>query len=190
MMTSVFATATGIFATYLLLRALLFLTQDAKEPPTIENSIPFFSPMIQLWRKGSSYWNGPQSHFAQEQPLPQNRFWVPSMMGFSMLPVPQDEQSVEARWKSLAQLVHYRWLRGLLETLLDNEQISMRWFGGKARDARRGVRLYCNIRSEALDLGKRPLSSCVDLTPNEPLEQIRIIIIHEELALVYTMGIR
>ncbi|POS75528.1 hypothetical protein DHEL01_v206074 [Diaporthe helianthi] len=52
---------TGIFATYMLLRALLVLTQDAKEPRPIGTSVPFISPIIDLWRGGSGFWTGPQS---------------------------------------------------------------------------------------------------------------------------------
>lgn len=51
---------TGILAAYVLLRMLLNLTQDVKEPPAIGSTIPFISPAIDLWRKGSNYWKGPQ----------------------------------------------------------------------------------------------------------------------------------
>lgn len=52
--------STGIFALYLLLRAILVLTQDAKEPTPIGTSIPFISPIIDLWQGGAKYWTGPQ----------------------------------------------------------------------------------------------------------------------------------
>ncbi|KUI67723.1 Cholesterol 7-alpha-monooxygenase [Cytospora mali] len=61
-MISILATVfTGILAAYVLLRTLLNLTQDVKEPPAIGSAIPFISPAIDLWRKGSNYWKGPQS---------------------------------------------------------------------------------------------------------------------------------
>jgi hypothetical protein len=35
----------SVAATYVFLTALLHLTQDSKEPPAIETSIPFLSPL-------------------------------------------------------------------------------------------------------------------------------------------------
>lgn len=60
MISALAAISTGIFATYMLLRALLVLTQDAKEPTPIGTLIPFISPIIDLWRGGSSFWTGAQ----------------------------------------------------------------------------------------------------------------------------------
>lgn len=41
--------------TFVFLWALLHLTQDAREPQTIENAIPFLSPIIGMASKGSHY---------------------------------------------------------------------------------------------------------------------------------------
>ncbi|KAI1395821.1 cytochrome P450 [Hypoxylon fuscum] len=47
----------GLAATYLFLRFLLYLTQDAKEPPAIVTGIPFFGPLIGMARQKSGYYN-------------------------------------------------------------------------------------------------------------------------------------
>ncbi|KAI0880050.1 cytochrome P450 [Annulohypoxylon maeteangense] len=46
----------GIAATYLFLRFLLYLTQDAREPPAIETEIPFFGPLIGMFREKSHFY--------------------------------------------------------------------------------------------------------------------------------------
>jgi hypothetical protein len=38
----------GIAATYVFIRALLHLTQDAKEPPTVETTLPFIGPFLRM----------------------------------------------------------------------------------------------------------------------------------------------
>ncbi|KAI7778676.1 hypothetical protein LA080_001911 [Diaporthe eres] len=67
------AISSGIFATYMFLHALLALTQDAQEPTPVGTFIPFISPIIDLWRGGSSFWTGPQ-RFADYEP---RRSWLP-----------------------------------------------------------------------------------------------------------------
>lgn len=42
-------------ATYVLLVALLRLTQDAEEPPSISDAVPFVSPMINMASKGANF---------------------------------------------------------------------------------------------------------------------------------------
>lgn len=46
----------GLLATYLFLRFLLHVTQDAREPPTILTGIPFFSPVIGMIREKSRFY--------------------------------------------------------------------------------------------------------------------------------------
>lgn len=46
----------GILATYLFLRFLLHVTQDAREPPTIVTGIPFLSPLIGMMREKSRFY--------------------------------------------------------------------------------------------------------------------------------------
>ncbi|KAI0121937.1 cytochrome P450 [Daldinia grandis] len=47
---------TGIVATYIFLRFLLHLTQDAREPPAIEVGVPFFGPLIGMFREKSRFY--------------------------------------------------------------------------------------------------------------------------------------
>ncbi|KAK7959361.1 cytochrome P450 [Apiospora aurea] len=47
--------AVGLAAAYTLLRALLHFTQDTREPLSVENWIPFLSPMIAMGSKGSKF---------------------------------------------------------------------------------------------------------------------------------------
>ncbi|KAI1087193.1 cytochrome P450 [Rostrohypoxylon terebratum] len=47
----------SLATTYLFLRFLLYLTQDAKEPPAIVTGIPFFGPLIGMARQKSGYYN-------------------------------------------------------------------------------------------------------------------------------------
>ncbi|KAI1420760.1 cytochrome P450 [Xylaria sp. FL1777] len=57
-MWSLFTTAFGAVAvTYFFLQALLYLTQDAKEPPVIETAIPFVSPILGMGKRSSRYFN-------------------------------------------------------------------------------------------------------------------------------------
>ncbi|ROW08456.1 hypothetical protein VMCG_03180 [Cytospora schulzeri] len=61
-MPSIFVIAlSGLLSTYMFLRALMHFTQDANEPLAIDTSIPFISPIISMWRKGSKYWDGMQT---------------------------------------------------------------------------------------------------------------------------------
>lgn len=57
MFSSVTATVAGLATTYAFFWALLRWTQDASEPPTVENLIPFLSPIIGMIRKGSAFHN-------------------------------------------------------------------------------------------------------------------------------------
>ncbi|KAI0451597.1 cytochrome P450 [Xylaria acuta] len=51
------ATSFGcLVATYLFFRFLLRLTQDPKEPPTIETELPFLAPVLGMIRKKSQYY--------------------------------------------------------------------------------------------------------------------------------------
>ncbi|KAI0153311.1 cytochrome P450 [Xylariaceae sp. FL1272] len=50
------AACAGVFAIYLLALAVLRLTQDENEPPVIDSSIPFISPILSLMRNGYHYW--------------------------------------------------------------------------------------------------------------------------------------
>jgi hypothetical protein len=55
-MSSVFQIAVGFAAaTYVLLFALLRLTQDAKEPTSISDTIPFITPIINMVLKGGDF---------------------------------------------------------------------------------------------------------------------------------------
>ncbi|KAL7628400.1 hypothetical protein AAE478_002602 [Parahypoxylon ruwenzoriense] len=47
----------GLAATYLFFRFLLYLTQDAKEPPAIVTGIPFLGPLVGMARQKSGYYN-------------------------------------------------------------------------------------------------------------------------------------
>ncbi|KAI1108697.1 cytochrome P450 [Nemania sp. NC0429] len=46
----------GLAATYLFLRFLLYLTQDAREPPSIVNWMPFFSPLVGMIGEKSKFY--------------------------------------------------------------------------------------------------------------------------------------
>lgn len=46
----------GFLATYLFLRFLLHVTQDAREPPAIVTGIPFLSPMLGMIREKSRFY--------------------------------------------------------------------------------------------------------------------------------------
>lgn len=55
-MPSVLPVAVGVVAaTYILLFALLRLTQDAKEPASISDTIPFVTPIINMVSKGGAF---------------------------------------------------------------------------------------------------------------------------------------
>ncbi|KAI1503392.1 cytochrome P450 [Biscogniauxia marginata] len=55
-MPSTFTCVVGVVAaTYLFLLALLRLTQEAKEPPSISNTIPFITPILKMVSKGLIY---------------------------------------------------------------------------------------------------------------------------------------
>jgi hypothetical protein len=56
MATAVLTALAGAIALYCLAQILLRLTQDANEPPTLDISIPFISPMWNMTRKGYQYW--------------------------------------------------------------------------------------------------------------------------------------
>ena len=45
----------GLAALYILLRSLLTFTQDAREPPVLETTIPFVSPIIGMRKKARFY---------------------------------------------------------------------------------------------------------------------------------------
>jgi hypothetical protein len=55
MPSNVILLASGFAATYVFLRCLLALTQDAKEPPALETAIPFLSPVIGMRKKAKFY---------------------------------------------------------------------------------------------------------------------------------------
>lgn len=42
---------------YLLLHVLLHLTQDSKEPPTVNNAIPFLSPILGMTFKKAKFYS-------------------------------------------------------------------------------------------------------------------------------------
>lgn len=55
-MPSVAATAIGGFtAIYLFFRLILYLTQDAREPPAILTGVPFFGPLVGMIREKSNF---------------------------------------------------------------------------------------------------------------------------------------
>lgn len=55
-MSSMLPLVVGIVtATYVLLVALLHFTQDAKEPSSISDAIPFVSPIINMVSKGGNF---------------------------------------------------------------------------------------------------------------------------------------
>ena len=45
----------GLLLAYLFLWAVLYLTQDAREPPAVDTLVPFISPLTSLKREGSKY---------------------------------------------------------------------------------------------------------------------------------------
>jgi len=45
------AAVAGLAASYVFVWALLWFTQDAREPPIVENAVPFLSPIITMVRK-------------------------------------------------------------------------------------------------------------------------------------------
>ncbi|KAI1170183.1 cytochrome P450 oxidoreductase [Nemania sp. FL0916] len=47
--------AVGATGFYILIWALLRLTQDAREPPAVENAVPFLSPIVGMQKKGADY---------------------------------------------------------------------------------------------------------------------------------------
>lgn len=57
MLSNITATVAGLVGTYVLFWALLHITQDAREPPTVEDSIPFIGPIIGMMRRGSGFHN-------------------------------------------------------------------------------------------------------------------------------------
>lgn len=55
-MPSVAAIAVGGFtAIHLFLRLILHLTQDAREPPAILTGVPFFGPLVGMFREKSNF---------------------------------------------------------------------------------------------------------------------------------------
>lgn len=55
-MPSILPVAVGVAAaTYVLLVALLRFTQDAKEPTSISDTIPFVTPIINMASKGGAF---------------------------------------------------------------------------------------------------------------------------------------
>jgi len=51
------AAVAGIAALYVFLNALLYLSQDKREPKAVENSIPFLSPVLSMLKRKSAFWN-------------------------------------------------------------------------------------------------------------------------------------
>lgn len=45
----------GFIAIYVVLRLILHLTQDAREPPAILTSVPFFGPLVGTFREKSNF---------------------------------------------------------------------------------------------------------------------------------------
>lgn len=45
----------GVTAAYLFLRLILYLTQDAREPPAILTGVPFFGPLVGMIREKSDF---------------------------------------------------------------------------------------------------------------------------------------
>jgi len=50
-------TLVALLAVYVFAWVVLKATQDSREPPTIDSSIPFLSPLINLIAKGPRYFN-------------------------------------------------------------------------------------------------------------------------------------
>jgi len=46
----------GAVTAYLLLRALVRLTQDSREPPMVETTVPFISPILGMGSKKADYY--------------------------------------------------------------------------------------------------------------------------------------
>ncbi|GAP82419.1 putative cytochrome P450 oxidoreductase [Rosellinia necatrix] len=55
MISSVTAAVAGLASSYVFIWALLRLTQDSREPPTLEHDIPFLSPIVSMASKGSRF---------------------------------------------------------------------------------------------------------------------------------------
>lgn len=49
------AVVAAVAATYVFLVALLRLTQDAKEPPSLSDVIPFVTPIVNMTSKGGNF---------------------------------------------------------------------------------------------------------------------------------------
>ena len=47
----------SLIGTYAFLRALLYFTQDTREPLSVEDVIPFLGPVIAMGRKGAKFHN-------------------------------------------------------------------------------------------------------------------------------------
>lgn len=52
---SLAAILAGLLGLYLVLRQVLWLTQDAREPPAVATRIPFITPMIGVFKHKSKY---------------------------------------------------------------------------------------------------------------------------------------
>lgn len=57
MTSNITAAAAGLAGTYIFFWALLRLTQDAREPPTVEDWVPFLSPIFSMITQGSRFHN-------------------------------------------------------------------------------------------------------------------------------------
>lgn len=47
----------GLAASYAFLWSLLRFTQDEREPPAVNTTIPFMSPLISMYSAGLRYWS-------------------------------------------------------------------------------------------------------------------------------------
>ncbi|KAI1329975.1 hypothetical protein F5Y16DRAFT_61380 [Xylariaceae sp. FL0255] len=70
-------------ATYIVLQALLHLTQDDKEPPVMGTFIPFISPILGMKRRNSRYYN----HLRTNIPSQSLHFDSPSPASISLQPL-------------------------------------------------------------------------------------------------------
>lgn len=57
MASTLVAAGAVLAALYVFLRALLFFTQDPREPPAVENGIPFVSPLLAMLSKKGKFYN-------------------------------------------------------------------------------------------------------------------------------------
>ncbi|XXH01839.1 hypothetical protein Hte_008201 [Hypoxylon texense] len=57
MISNITAVVASLAGFYVFLWALLRFTQDAREPPTLENAIPFLSPVISMVMRGSKFYS-------------------------------------------------------------------------------------------------------------------------------------